>query len=87
MDSAGYSAIASTAVGVVEAVVPGVAPFDPLISLILTAIRAHFNATGTFPTEAEVNAALPADYQKLVTTWAAWDALKAAQAAAPPKAA
>jgi hypothetical protein len=68
------SSMAGTAAAVAEAVVPGVAPFEPLISLVLTAIRAHYNASQTWPTEAQVLAALPADYLTLQNTWAAWTA-------------
>jgi hypothetical protein len=55
-----------------EAAVPIVAPFDPLIVLAMTAMQAHFNATKTWPTQEEVEAALPADYLSLVSEWAAW---------------
>lgn len=55
-----------------EALVPILAPFHPLIALVTTAVIAHFNATKTWPTEAEVRAALPADYAKLTDTWSAW---------------
>jgi len=67
--------IAGGIAGAIEATVPVVAPFSPLISLILTAIRAHMNATnGQFPSEADIQAALPKDYAALVNVWAAWDA-------------
>jgi hypothetical protein len=66
------AAAESAAKTAVEIAVPVLAPFDPLISLVMTAITAHFNATKTWPTEAEVQAALPADYQRLVSDWAAW---------------
>ena len=56
----------------VEMAVPGLAPFHPLIALVMTAVIAHFKAVGTFPTEAEVRAALPVDYMKLQDTWSAW---------------
>lgn len=63
---------ASLAKTALEAAVPVIAPFDPLITLVMTAIMAHFNATKTWPTQAEVQAALPADYLSLVSEWAAW---------------
>jgi hypothetical protein len=55
-----------------EAVVPVLAPFHPLIALVTTAVIAHFNATKTWPTEEQVRAAVPADYQKLVDVWGGW---------------
>lgn len=55
-----------------EALLPGLAPFHPLIALVTTAVTAHFNATKTWPTEAQVRAALPIDYAKLTDIWAAW---------------
>lgn len=57
---------------VAEAALPVLAPFHPLIALVTTAIIAHFNATKTWPTEEQVRAALPLDYQKLVDVWAGW---------------
>lgn len=57
---------------VAEDLVPVLAPFHPLIALVTTAIIAHFNATHEWPTEAEVRAALPADYDKLKNVWSAW---------------
>ena len=59
------SAAASTLVPAVE----------PIVLLILAIIKAHQNATGgTFPTPAQVQAALPADSQTLNTLWAQWTA-------------
>lgn len=55
-----------------EAALPVLAPFHPLIALVTTAIMAHFNATKAWPTEAQVRAALPVDYQKLQDVWAGW---------------
>jgi hypothetical protein len=55
-----------------ESAIPGAQLFHPIIALVTTAIIAHFRATKTFPTEAEVMAALPADYQQLVTGWGTW---------------
>ncbi len=63
---------ADTIERVVEGFIPGLAPFHPLIALVSTAIIAHFRATGTFPTEEQIRAAIPADWQKLTDTWAAW---------------
>lgn len=57
---------------IVEAAVPVLAPFHPLIALVMTAVVAHFQATKTWPTEEQVRAAIPVDYQKLQDTWAAW---------------
>lgn len=56
----------------VEAAVPVLAPFHPLIALVTTAVIAHFNATKRWPTEAEVRAAVPADYQELQSVWSAY---------------
>lgn len=64
--------IAGAVEHIVEAAVPALVPFAPLIALVRTAIVAHFNANRTFPTEAEIVAALPADYAKLVQTWGSW---------------
>lgn len=63
---------ASVAKTIAETMIPALVPFDPLISLVMTAITAHFNATKTWPTEEQVRAALPADYQKLINDWASW---------------
>jgi hypothetical protein len=57
---------------VAEMALPVLAPFHPLIALVTTAIIAHFNATGKFPTEEQVRAALPVDYQKLQDVWTNW---------------
>jgi hypothetical protein len=47
----------------------------PGVLLLLGIIKAHVNAThGTFPTEAEILAAVPADVQALKDIWAAWSA-------------
>ena len=62
----------AAAEAVAEAAVPVLAPFHPLIALVTTAVIAHFNATKTWPTEEQVRAAVPVDYQRLVDTWAAW---------------
>lgn len=64
--------IADVGERIAESLIPGLAPFHPLISLVMTAIIAHFNATKTFPTEEQVRAAIPADWQKLEDTWASW---------------
>lgn len=64
--------IAAAGVATVEAVVPALLAFNPLFALILTAIKAHYNATGTWPTEQELTAALPADISALQASWAAW---------------
>jgi hypothetical protein len=64
--------IAGVAERVAESVLPVLAPFHPLIALVTTAIIAHFNATKTWPTEEQVRAAIPADYQKLQDVWAGW---------------
>lgn len=57
---------------IVENLVPVLAPFHPLIALVTTAVIAHFNATKTWPTEEQVRAAIPVDYQKLQDVWAGW---------------
>ena len=66
------AAAASVVKTTAEIALPVLVPFDPLISLVMTAITAHWNATKTWPTEAQVMAALPADYKTLVNDWAAW---------------
>lgn len=63
---------AAIAERVVESLVPVLAPFHPLIALVTTAVIAHFNVAKTWPTEEQVRAAIPVDYQKLVGTWDAW---------------
>jgi len=72
MDATEAETAAVTVEKVAEALVPAIAPFDPLISLITTAIIAHFNATKVWPTADQVTAALPPDYNKFVANWAAW---------------
>lgn len=64
--------IADTVERLAESAIPGAALFHPLIALISTAIISHFHATQTFPTEAEIVAALPADYQTLVKSLNSW---------------
>ncbi len=64
--------IADLAERLAESAIPGAAVFHPIIALITTAIVAHFQATKNFPTEAEIVAALPADYQKVLSGWAGW---------------
>lgn len=64
--------IATVVEGVAEGLVPALAPFHPLIALVTSVVIAHFNATKTWPTEEQVRAALPVDYQKLVDLWTAW---------------
>lgn len=64
--------IAAVVENAVESAVPVLLPFAPLIALVRTAIVAHFNASGTFPTEAQIMAAVPADWQKLQDIWGAW---------------
>ena len=56
----------------IEAAVPILAPFHPLIALVTTAVMAHFLATKTWPTEAQVRAAIPVDYQQIADSWSAW---------------
>lgn len=63
---------AAAAESIVEGLVPELAPFHPLIALVTTAVMAHFLATGKWPTEAQVRASIPVDYQSLVTTWGDW---------------
>lgn len=57
---------------VLETVVPVLAPFHPLIALVTTAVIAHFHATGQFPSEEQIRAAIPVDYMNLVNGWSAW---------------
>lgn len=63
---------ADTVERLAESAIPGAALFHPIIALVTTAFIAHFQATKTFPTEAEIVAALPSDYQKLVSGWSNW---------------
>ena len=72
IDATQVAAGVAAAETIAEAAVPVLAPFHPLIALVTTAIVAHFNATGHFPTEAQVRAAVPADYQQLVDVWSTW---------------
>jgi hypothetical protein len=65
-------AIVGASIATAEVLVPGLAPFDPLIALVMTAVRAHFQAASSMPTDQQVIAALPVDYQTLVTMWANW---------------
>lgn len=65
-------AVAGAAVAAAEAAVPMLLAFNPLFALLLTAIKAHYNATGTWPTEAEVTAAVPTEYQAVLQTWQSW---------------
>jgi hypothetical protein len=45
---------------------------EPLIVLVTAIIKAHFNATGSFPDPAAVQAAMPADSKQLGPMWGAW---------------
>lgn len=45
-----------------------------LLPEILAAVRAHHNATNTFPTEAQILAAVPLDAQRVITKWDVWTA-------------
>ena len=48
---------------------------EPLILMIITAIKAHMAASnGQFPTPEQIQAALPADTQTLQGMWSAWSA-------------
>jgi hypothetical protein len=55
-----------------ELALPVLLPFDPLIRLVSTAILSHLLRAKTWPSEAEIMAALPADYKQLVSDWGAW---------------
>jgi hypothetical protein len=46
----------------------------PGILMLLSIIKTHQNATGKFPTEAEIIAAVPVDVQMLKDLWGAWSA-------------
>lgn len=59
-------------VAVAEALVPGLLAFNPLFAIMLTAIKAHYNATQTWPTEAEILAAVPDGVREVFTTWSGW---------------
>lgn len=69
-DTASNIAEAATIAETVAKAIPGVGTvvtaLDPLIALVMTAIMAHHNATGKWPSAEQVQADLPADYQKLV---------------------
>jgi hypothetical protein len=65
-------ALAEAGVAAAEIALPVLLPFAPLISLALAFIRGHYAANGTLPTDAEVIAALPQDYQELKDVWANW---------------
>jgi len=51
----------------------------PGILMLLSIIKAHVNATGQFPDEAQIIAAVPIKGQAIKDLWAAWDASKAGQ--------
>lgn len=64
---------ALTAEGLAEGLLPALIPFSPAVKLLIVGIvRAHYNATRTWPSEAEVRAALPAGWQQLQQEWAGW---------------
>jgi ABC-type transport system involved in cytochrome c biogenesis permease component len=50
---------------------------DLAIPLVMTAVRAHQNATGKMPTDAEVLAALQVDADQLIKKGEAWIAARA----------
>jgi hypothetical protein len=45
----------------------------PLILMVLGIIKAHVNATGTFPSEEQIIAAIPIKAEAIKDLWAAWD--------------
>jgi hypothetical protein len=67
--------------------IPLVAPLltQVIIPEIAAIIRAHHNATGQMPTDAQVLAALGADTQAGITIGEAWLAAHAAAADVPAK--
>jgi hypothetical protein len=44
----------------------------PAILMLLTIIKAHHNATGKFPTEDQIAAAIPVNQSALKDLWAPW---------------
>ena len=46
----------------------------PLILMVLGIIKAHVNATGKFPSEDEIIAAIPIKAEAIKDLWKAWDA-------------
>lgn len=44
----------------------------PGILMLISIIKAHTNATGTFPTEEQILAAVPVSQQSLKDLWANW---------------
>ena len=64
--------VATAAVAAAEMAVPALLAFNPLFALVLTAIKAHYNATGTWPTEAEVIAAVPDEFKTLMASVTSW---------------
>jgi hypothetical protein len=47
---------------------------EPLAFAIIAAIRAHHNATGNFPTNAEILAAVAMEGDDIRRLWATWTA-------------
>lgn len=45
----------------------------PLILMVLGIIKAHVNATGTFPSEEQIIAAIPIKAEAIKDLWAGWD--------------
>jgi hypothetical protein len=48
---------------------------SPMIFAIIAAIRAHHNATGQFPTNEQILAAVPFEADEIHQMWASWSAL------------
>ncbi len=62
----------TTDINAIAGLIPAV---EPIVLLIEAIIKAHQNATnGQFPTQQQVQNALPADTATLTTLWATWTA-------------
>lgn len=46
----------------------------PMVMMLMSIIKTHVNATGTFPTEEQIIAGVAVNSKTLRDTWAAWDA-------------
>ncbi len=46
----------------------------PGVLMLISIIKAHFNATGEFPTEEQILAAVPVKVQSIKDLWGAWTA-------------
>jgi hypothetical protein len=76
MASVTVPGVVAAGVAVAETFDPAIALFNPLISLIMTAIVNHYNTTGSWPTAVQVPLTEAADYQSLIGLWANYAASK-----------